>query len=120
MRLLTFYLLNRGGNRRAFILPGEGGDHFHCTVETSPGHIWCRLSPASSKPTRICTASFEQVKRRRSSPVRGYKFGCVVPIWLVLPRCEATNLGVFNLCDFALLKTGLCKFGGGFLELAKG
>ena len=30
---------NRDGNRRAFRLPGEGGDHFHCTVEPSPGHI---------------------------------------------------------------------------------
>ena len=29
-------------NRRAFRLPGEGGDHFHCTVEPSPGHIRCR------------------------------------------------------------------------------
>ena len=34
-------LFNRGGNRRAFRLPGEGGDYFHCTVEPSPGHIWC-------------------------------------------------------------------------------
>ena len=29
---------NRGWNRRAFRLPGEGGDHFYCTVEPSPGH----------------------------------------------------------------------------------
>ena len=36
-------LFNRGGNRRASRLPGEGGDHFHCTVEPSPGHIRCRL-----------------------------------------------------------------------------
>ena len=36
-------LFNRGGNRRAFRLPGEGGDHFHCTVEPSPGHIRCRF-----------------------------------------------------------------------------
>ena len=32
---------NGDGNRRAF-RPGEGGDHFHCTVEPSPGHIRCR------------------------------------------------------------------------------
>ena len=32
-------LFNRGANRRAFRLPGESGDHFHCTVEPSPGHI---------------------------------------------------------------------------------
>ena len=37
-------LFNRGGNRRAFRLPGEGRDHFHCTVEPSPGHIRCRNS----------------------------------------------------------------------------
>ena len=34
-------LFNRGGNRRAFRLPGAGGDHFHCAVEPSPGHIRC-------------------------------------------------------------------------------
>ena len=28
--------LKRGGNRRAFRLPGEGGDHFHCALEPSP------------------------------------------------------------------------------------
>ena len=28
-------LLNRGGDRRACRLPGEGRDHFHCTVEPS-------------------------------------------------------------------------------------
>ena len=30
-------LFYRGGDRRAFRLPGAGGDHFHCTVEPSPG-----------------------------------------------------------------------------------
>ena len=36
---------------------------------------------ASSKPTRICTAPFELMTTGRSSPARGYKFGCVfVPI----------------------------------------
>ena len=29
--------------------------------------------------------------------------GVFVPIWLVLRRCEATNLGVFDLCHFALI-----------------
>ena len=37
-------LFNRGGNRRAFRLPGASGDHFHCTVEPSPGHSRCRKS----------------------------------------------------------------------------
>ena len=26
-----------------FRLPGAAGDHFHCTVEPSPGHIRCRI-----------------------------------------------------------------------------
>ena len=34
---------NRGGNRRAFRLPGEGEDHFHRGVEPSPGQIRCRI-----------------------------------------------------------------------------
>ena len=40
--LLFCTYFDRGGNRRAFTLRGEGGDHFHCTVEPSPGHIRCR------------------------------------------------------------------------------
>ena len=40
-------LFNRGGNRRAFRLPGKGRDHFHCTVEPSPGHIRCRICTES-------------------------------------------------------------------------
>ena len=36
-------LFNRGGNRSAFRLPGAGGEHFHCTVEPSSGHIRCRI-----------------------------------------------------------------------------
>ena len=36
-------LFSRGGNRRVFRLPGAGGDQFHCTVGSSPGHIRCHL-----------------------------------------------------------------------------
>ena len=32
----------RGGYTSAFRLPAPGRDHFHCTVEPSPGHIRCR------------------------------------------------------------------------------
>ena len=40
LRSLVFCrLFSRGGNRRAFRLRGAGGDHLHCTVEPSPGHI---------------------------------------------------------------------------------
>ena len=42
-------LFIKGGNRRAFRLPGEGGDHFHCTVEPSPGHIRCRSNTELSE-----------------------------------------------------------------------
>ena len=34
-------LFTKGGKKGACRLPGEGGDHFHCTVEPSSGHIWC-------------------------------------------------------------------------------
>ena len=34
-----------------------------------------------------------------------------VPIWLVLPWCEATNLGVFDPCHFALLKRSCATSG---------
>ena len=45
-------LFNRGGNRRAFRLPGEHGDHFHCTVEPSPGHIRCRKKQTKRPNTK--------------------------------------------------------------------
>ena len=35
-------LFTRGGNKRVFRIPGEGGDHFHCAVDPSPGHFRCR------------------------------------------------------------------------------
>ena len=41
-------LFNRGGDRRAFRLPGAGGDHMHCMVEPSPSHIRCRILAISS------------------------------------------------------------------------
>ena len=33
---------NRGGNKGVLDYQGRPGDHFHCTVELSPGHIRCR------------------------------------------------------------------------------
>ena len=41
-----------------------------------------------------------------------------VPLWLVLPRCDPTNLGVFGLCHFALLQRDCANSGGFQLELA--
>ena len=43
-------LFNRGGKRRTFRRPGEGGDHLHCTAEPSPGHIRCRKSTPKVHP----------------------------------------------------------------------
>ena len=43
----------KAGNRRAFSLPGEGGDHFHCTVEPSFGHILGYFVTTRMGATRI-------------------------------------------------------------------
>ena len=49
--------LLRGGNTRVCRLPGDGGDHFHCTVEPSPGYIFgvdsllLQLTPAHGDQT---------------------------------------------------------------------
>ena len=51
LRSLVCTLFNKGGNRRAFRLPGEGGDHFHCTVEPSSGHIRCRENRRNPQKT---------------------------------------------------------------------
>ena len=50
-------------------------------------------------------------------PSEKVKFGVLVPIWVVLPWCEATNLGAFDLCHFDLFKWGCANSGG--LELAE-
>ena len=42
LRSVVCTLFNKGGSRRVFRLPGAIGDHLHCTVEPSPGHIRCR------------------------------------------------------------------------------
>ena len=44
----------------------------------------------------------------------GTHLGVFISLWLVLPRCEATILGVFDLCHvrwFGPTQTGLYKFG---------
>ena len=85
-------LFHRGGNTSACRLPGEGGDHCHCTLGTFAqsysvstnavvGVASCRLQNAclsvSSKPTsEFAQPRLSRVKRR-SSPTTGYKFGCV-------------------------------------------
>ena len=41
--LFVHCLIRVEADRGAFRLPGAGGDHFHCTVEPSPGHIRCLI-----------------------------------------------------------------------------
>ena len=82
----------------------------HQSLHVHPFPLCCAsflsIGSASSKPTQICTARFEQVHSQRE----GTNLGVFVPVWLVLPQCEAANLGVFDLCHFDLLKRG-CEFG---------
>ena len=55
-------LFSKAGNRKAFRLRGAGGDHVHCTVEPSPGHIRCR----------ICTgfnAHFDEIMAGNKTPI---------------------------------------------------
>ena len=53
-------LFNWVGNRRALRrLPGEGGDHFHCTVEPSAGHVRCRSQQIPQAPARCPSLSSE-------------------------------------------------------------
>ena len=50
----------------------------------------------------------------------GRNLGVFVPICLVLLRSEATNLGVFDLCHFAVLKRGCANSVMGLELAAKG
>ena len=61
---------------------------------------------ASAEPNRICTARFEVTGR--SSPARGYNFGCVCSY--IAGHClgvRAQNLGVSNLCNFEPLNVAV-------------
>ena len=42
----------------------------------------------------------------------GTNLGVFGPVWLVLSWCEATKLGVLDLCHFDLLKQGYANSGG--------
>ena len=60
---------------------------------------------------------FAQPSLSRSSSSHPQREGansvCLLAVWLVLLRCEATGLGVFDRCHFDLLKRG-CANSGGF------
>ena len=62
LRSLVCTLFTKGGSRGASRLPGASGDHFHCTVEPSPGHIGCR-SESSPNFLRSFCASFRGKRR---------------------------------------------------------
>ena len=48
-----------------FSLPGEGGDHFHCAVEPSSGHIRCR----GQNNLRLSSCSGYAMRRVPCGPV---------------------------------------------------
>ena len=53
-------------------------------------------------------------RSNRSHPQQeGTNSGVFAPVWLVLPQCEATDLGVFDVCHCDLLKRE-CANSGGF------
>ena len=62
-----------------------------------------KLLSASSKPPRICTAPFEWGQTAVVPSERVQIWACLFLYGRSLPRCEATNLGVFVLCHFALI-----------------
>ena len=71
-------LFNKGGNRRAFRLPGEGGDHVHCMVEPSPGHIRCQ------KPTTPQSQNITQKSIRNPQPPLLLKKSIAIHLQFVL------------------------------------
>ena len=78
------------------------GDHCYWLKLKFSQWISVTTTQRAPNPPEFAQPRLSRVKRR--SPARGYTFFCVfVPIWLVLRRCEATNLGVFVPCRFALI-----------------
>ena len=63
------------------------------------------------QPTRIVQPSLS--RSNGSHPQQeGTNLGVFIPIWLLLNRHEAINLGVFDLCHFHLLGWGSANSGG--------
>ena len=69
------------------------------------GGALCERSPNVAQP-RLSRSNGCHPQRE------GTNFGVLAPIWLALPRSEATNLDVFDLCHFALLERGCVDSGG--------
>ena len=92
LRSLVCTSFKKGGSRRAFRLPGAGGDHFHCTVEPSPGHILCRLwalwarraqmTPVAGKRDRAHHATWGGGPSKRQAKAQKLNT-CSLARWLV-------------------------------------
>ena len=70
---------DRAGNKERFRLPGAGGEHFHCTVDPSPGHIRCRnCSDNMDRFVFVNGMAMETLKRKQlvsNSSVQGQVAG---------------------------------------------
>ena len=93
-----------------------------CLSAATEGTRWAKSQESNKSTISKPTTEFAQHRLSRSSgghlQQEGANLGVFAPMWLVLPRCEATNLGVFDLCHFALLKRGCANSVVG-LELAE-
>ena len=78
-------LFTKGENRRAFRLPGAGGDHFHCTVEPSPGHIRCRGLATLTGVQNFTLPSFSIRKARDTFNFLRHVMRAT---WFVRPKCS--------------------------------
>ena len=65
-------MFSKGGNRRAFRLPWEGGDHSHCTVEPSSGHIRCRFGNKFPPPL-MCFQRYDRKEPEGKTQRAGQK-----------------------------------------------
>ena len=98
------------GPSNPWSLPGDVGDGSRTTCIAQKGPE--NRSQRAPNPPELAQPSLSQSNgghRQRE----GTNVGVFVPRGLVLARCEATNLGVFDLCHFTLLKRG-CENSGGF------
>ena len=68
LRSLVCTLFNKGGIRGAFRLPGAGGDHFHCTVETFARSYSVSIKHSGTLCTRLWTLWILGLGRHRRHP----------------------------------------------------
>ena len=63
------------GSKGAFSFPGSTWDCFRCTVEPSPGHIWCRSTPPASSTT-IWSCPDSSIGKLKLHIGTGWRFFC--------------------------------------------